>query len=281
MKKSISVHYLILFILNVIFNGCTKLYESEKVYPAYERIVLKDVSYGIQLRQKLNAFLPAGRDINTPAIILIHGGGWQAGDKRDFDLFASMFADSGIAAFSINYRYASIQNKVGYSEILDDIEMAIGCLTDSSKSFTFNPGSVCLLGHSAGGHLSLLYAYRNNKKGVVNKVVSLAGPTDLTDNQLLNINGISDLVNTLTGNDPSFRSDASPVSHANSITSRMYHGKTDAVVPYQQSEKLFEKIGSLNFANRCKLIENCGHDFNSTEIWNIFVETVALIKNIP
>lgn len=267
-----------LFILFLLIPGCSKIEDPGKLYNRNEKIILNDVSYGLSPKQKMNIFLPAGRDESTHVIILIHGGGWQAGDKSDFDLFGSMFADSGIAAITINYRYASIVDKVGYTEILDDIEKAIACLSDSSENYTINTGSVCLLGHSAGGHLSLLYAYRNNLGNVVNKVVSLAGPTDLTDPQLLNITGISDLVNTLTGNSADKRADASPVTHVKGIASIMYHGKTDAVVPYQQSAKLFEKINGLNSSNRCKLIENCGHDFNSVEIWNIFVETVALIK---
>jgi acetyl esterase/lipase len=279
MVKNQIIRVFIPALIFYAFLSCSKPETEEFVYDSSKRIVLKDIAYGKAPRQKMNLFLPAGRDESTQVIILIHGGGWQTGDKSDFDLFGSMFADSGIAAITINYRYASIPDKVGYTEILNDIEKAIVCLTDSSENYTINAGSICLLGHSAGGHLSLLYAYRNNQDVVVNKVVSLAGPTDLTDPQLLNITGVNDLVNALTGNDPGKRADASPVTHANNITTRMYHGKTDAVVPFQQSEKLFEMISSLNSANRCKLIENCGHDFNSFEIWNIFVETVALIKN--
>jgi acetyl esterase/lipase len=240
--------------------------------------VIKDLAYGEFSRQKLNAFLPARRNKNTPAIIFIHGGGWQTGDKSDFDAFAAAFADSSIAAFTINYRYASLSPKIGYEQQLDDIELVIQFLDSKSKEFVFNPSNICLLGHSAGGHLALLYAYRNNKNGKVDKVVSLAGPTDLTNPQFLAITGITDLVNTLTGNDNSKREDASPLKHAKAITTHLYHGKTDVIVPYLQSEKLYEKIRFLNPKNSCSLIDNCGHGFNLYEFSRISTETSRMIK---
>jgi acetyl esterase/lipase len=243
-----------------------------------EREVLKDLAYGEFSRQKLNAFLPARRNKNTPVIIFIHGGGWQMGDKKDFDGFASAFADSSIAAFTINYRYASLSPKVGYEQLLEDVGKAIQFLESKSQEFVFNPNKICLLGHSAGGHLALLYAYRNNKNGKVDKVVSLAGPTDLTDEKLLGITGITDLVNTLVGNDLTKREDASPLHHANAITTHLYHGKTDEIVPFQQSEILYEKIRLLNPKNSCSLIEGCGHGFSLSEFSRISTETIRLIK---
>jgi len=247
-------------------------------YNPSEKLVLKDVSYGELPRQKFNAYLPANRNKNTKAIILIHGGGWKSGDKSDFDLFASAFADSAIAAFAINYRYANTNDRVSYVEILKDIDKAISCIIDSSVTFSFNPKQICLLGHSAGAHLALLYTFRDNKKGVVNKVVSLAGPTDLTDPQLLNISGINDLVNTLVGNDLDKREDASPINYAGEIPTYLYHGKADEVVPSQQSVKFFEKISSRNPRNRCAIIEGCGHGFDLAEFIKILNETVAFVK---
>ncbi len=266
-----------LFFLLASCNSGNTLPEPEE-NSTLERQVLNDLPYGEFSRQKLNAFLPEKRTKNTPVIILIHGGGWQAGDKKDFDSFASAFADSAIAAFTINYRYASLMPKVGYEQQLEDIELVIQFLDAKSKEFVFNPNNICLLGHSAGGHLTLLYAYRNNKNGRVDKVVSLAGPTDLTNPQFLAIAGITDLVNTLTGNDSSKREDASPLKHAKAITTHLHHGKTDAVVPYQQSEALYEKIKNLNNKNRLWLIENSGHGFSLPEFSRITIETIDLIK---
>jgi dipeptidyl aminopeptidase/acylaminoacyl peptidase len=275
MKKSAIV--LFLFFQFASCNSNSSLPEPEEK-STLERQELKDISYGEFSRQKLNAFLPAKRTKETPAIIFIHGGGWQTGDKKDFDGFASAFADSAIAAFTINYRYAGLMPKVGYEQQLEDIELVIQFLDSKSREFVFNPNNICLLGHSAGGHLALLYAYRNNKNGKVDKVVSMAGPTDLTNPRFLAIEGITDLVNTLTGNDSSKREDASPLKHAKAITTHLHHGKTDAVVPYQQSEELYEKIKDMNYKNRLWLIENSGHGFSLPEFSRITIETMDLIK---
>jgi len=84
-------------------------------------------------------------------------------------------------------------------------------------------------------------------------------------------------MNVLTGYNSSKRGDASPVNHASAITTYLYHGKSDAIVPWQQSEKLFSLISNRNPKNKISLIENCGHGFNFYEFGRILKETVDLI----
>lgn len=259
--------------------SCRKGREEYLIYDTAQSLVFKDVAYGQADRQKMNVFLPSGRNEDTKMILFIHGGGWTSGDKNDFDTFASAYTAEGIGAITINYRYADIYSGIDYTEMLDDIGKAISCLTDSSVLYSINTRGICLLGHSAGGHLALLYAYRNNDEGLVDKVISLAGPTDLTDSGFLAIPGVRELVSILTGNDPGKLMDASPIHHLNDVTTYLYHGKSDVIVPYQQSERLFEKIRSLNSLNYCSLIEGCGHGFNLNEFSRIASETIALIKN--
>src|SRR6185436_17363983 len=47
-----------------------------------------DVAYGADPQQKMDVYLPAGRTAAaTKVIILIHGGGWNQGDKADFTAY--------------------------------------------------------------------------------------------------------------------------------------------------------------------------------------------------
>jgi hypothetical protein len=50
------------------------------------------------------------------------------------------------------------------------------------------------------------------------------------------------------------------------------------IVPCSQSEKLFKKIVSLNSENKLILFANCGHEFNDDALFQVFQETINLVK---
>src|SRR5665213_457718 len=66
--------------------------------------VLTDVAYGTDPAQKMDLYLPSGFTGLRPGVILIHGGGWQAGDKNFYTGMGHALADWGFVAFSVNYR---------------------------------------------------------------------------------------------------------------------------------------------------------------------------------
>src|SRR4051812_16360579 len=54
-------------------------------------------------RQTLDVYAPAeGKD--HPVVVWIHGGGWQAGDKKDVEKKPQLFAYRGCVFVSVNYR---------------------------------------------------------------------------------------------------------------------------------------------------------------------------------
>src|SRR5215471_18524545 len=54
-------------------------------------------------RQTLDVYAPAGGK-GHPVAVWIHGGGWQAGDKKDVQKKPQAFADKGFVFVSVNYR---------------------------------------------------------------------------------------------------------------------------------------------------------------------------------
>src|SRR5215207_8208999 len=54
-------------------------------------------------RQVLDVhFTPGGK--NRPVVFWIHGGGWQAGDKKDVQHKPKVFTEKGFVFVSTNYR---------------------------------------------------------------------------------------------------------------------------------------------------------------------------------
>lgn len=241
--------------------------------------VLTDVAYGTSPRQKMDVYLPAGRNSSTRIVLLIPGGGWIGGDKGGFSGAASDFADANIVAFNMNYRYASIDDGITYVEMLDDIKSAIDFIVSKAGEYVFDPSQICLYGHSAGAHLALLYTYRNNDSRV-NNIISLAGPSNLKDPETLSRpTGILTILYSVIGSmDVCEWDDASPITHANTITTHLYHGTNDEIFPQEQSELLFAKIETLNPNNSLEIIQGGTHGFSAIDMTRTINETVVLIN---
>jgi alpha-L-fucosidase 2 len=128
-------------------------------------VVLKDILYSPSAQLRLDAFVPRG-DTPVPAVIIVHGGGWEAGDKVTYvtPLFEPL-ARAGVAWFSIDYR---LTPAVLHEQQLDDVRQAVRFVRAQHKRFNIDPGRVVLLGESASGQMvSLLGAEDGSLAGIV------------------------------------------------------------------------------------------------------------------
>jgi alpha-L-fucosidase 2 len=142
-----------------------------------------DVEYGNAGGEslKLDAYVPDGAG-PFPAVILVHGGGWTAGDKSGGPrkaLIAPMqepLERAGFAWFSINYRLAP---KHRYPACIDDIETAIRWVKKHASEYRVDPKRIALSGESAGGHLVALAAVRADESTRLAAIVPFYGVFDL------------------------------------------------------------------------------------------------------
>ncbi len=130
---------------------------------------------------KLDAFVPDGPG-PFPAVILVHGGGWNGGDKSGgpgkgytapMDL---PLARAGFAWFEINYR---LTPKYPYPACIDDVETAIRWVKAHAAQYHLDPRRIVLSGESAGGHLVELAAVRMNDSTRLAAVVVFYGNSNL------------------------------------------------------------------------------------------------------
>jgi acetyl esterase/lipase len=140
---------------------------------------LRNVAYGKDSAQRIDIYLPADRSIShTKSILLVHGGGWNAGDKSDLNGYIDSFKKRmpGYAIFNINYRLVAPGKLFPTQEI--DLKSAIEFISKRSEEYGINKNKLVLLGVSAGAHLALLQAYKNHSPKIA-AVIDLFGPTDL------------------------------------------------------------------------------------------------------
>lgn len=132
---------------------------------------------------KLDACSPDGPG-PFPAVILIHGGGWNSGDKSGGPkraLIAPMedpLTQAGYAWFSINYRL--VPHAV-WPQPFDDVKAAIRWVKAHAAEYRIDPNRIAISGESAGGHLALLAAVDPDPGTEVAAAVIFYGPWDLTN----------------------------------------------------------------------------------------------------
>jgi acetyl esterase/lipase len=144
-------------------------------------VTLLNVSYGTNAQQKIDIYLPAVRSTaNTKVMILIHGGGWNAGDKTDFNTYIDSLKkrEPTYAIFNINYRLANAPDLFPSQE--NDVRAAIEFIYNKRAEYIISDKFV-LLGASAGGHLALLQGYKHTAPVKVKAIIDFFGPADLTE----------------------------------------------------------------------------------------------------
>lgn len=127
----------------------------------YDSNLKKDISFNPRRNLKLDAYIPKGRG-PFPAVIIAHGGGWEAGDKVTYvtPLFEPL-ARSGFAWFSIDYR---LTPQYRHQDQIQDLREAIRFVRANEKTFHIDPNRVAIIGESASGQMTALLATRGGRR---------------------------------------------------------------------------------------------------------------------
>ncbi len=92
-----------------------------------------------------------------PAVIFMHGGGWNNGSYASFDNHCLYLATKGIVAISINYRLRNPHKTTPYEALLD-AKSAVRFVRAHAAEFHIDPDKIITSGGSAGGHLAAAVA---------------------------------------------------------------------------------------------------------------------------
>lgn len=111
---------------------------------------------GVSLHGDL--YLPRSREgASVPALVAVHGGGWQQGERTAFRHWGAYLGEHGHALFAISYRLAKKAHKA-FPEAVLDVAAAVQFLRGNAAEFGIDPTRIGLFGASAGAHLAALVA---------------------------------------------------------------------------------------------------------------------------
>jgi acetyl esterase/lipase len=118
--------------------------------------VRHDVAFGDAGRRplKLDLYSP-GANRNGAAVVMLHGGAWRRGDKSLLAPHATALAEQGFLAVVPEYR---LVDEAVFPAQIHDVRRALRWTRSHADELGFDPGRLCVEGHSAGGHLALLAA---------------------------------------------------------------------------------------------------------------------------
>ena len=96
-----------------------------------------------------------------PAILDIHGGGWQKRQVESDKPMMERLAARGFVTALVSYR---LSGEAKYPAALDDSKAAVRWMRANAKKFKIDPERIGVMGGSAGGHLSGLLAMTSGLK---------------------------------------------------------------------------------------------------------------------
>jgi acetyl esterase/lipase len=256
--------------------------DPEPSYETGQEYNLQNISYGTDNQQKMDVYLPANRSSSTKVFVLIHGGGWSGGDKADFtSLFNSLKTYyPNHAIININYRLAT-QASPAYPKQIDDIQAA---LTEISLPKYSVSSQFFLFGASAGGHLSLLYAYGFDPNHTVKGICNTVGPSDLTDPNYLNNPVYASVYPILISGGTQNQAGIAAVSPALRVTAASpptisFYGDSDPLVPSTQMARLHDALTANGVYNQATMYQGAGHGNWNTQQSNDCIAKILLFVN--
>lgn len=231
----------------------------------------KDIQYGEAdgVRLTLDIHVPDGAG-PFPAAILVHGGGWVAGDKQQYITYIFQpLADAGFAWFSINYRLAP---QYRFPADAEDVEAAIRWVKANAERYHVDVKRIALIGESAGGHLVSWVGARQATGTRVAAVVSMYGIHDFISasvewkplpSEILQLFGIPSVD---AGTAPLLIK-ASPVSYVKKDMPPflLMHGSKDEDVPYEQSVEMCQKMKQAGASCQLITVEGAPHGMDHWE----------------
>ncbi len=128
--------------------------------------------------QPADLYVPAGAGPGTPprpVIVMVHGGGYVAGDRSELGDAAKAAAAHGYEVLNISYDLSAPR----WPRQVQQVDAAIDYVRAQGTGQGIDPARVALLGDSAGAGLVLDAGLLGDHHGV-QAVVSWSGPADFT-----------------------------------------------------------------------------------------------------
>lgn len=199
-------------------NNARGLSASDSAFTQYPNIRYAEISGVDPNLLSLDVYAPKTGQ-NHPVIVMVHGGGWQRGDKANANVVANKaryFTGTGYIFVSINYR---LSPGFKHPTPAQDVAKAIAWTYNHIGRYGGNSERIYLMGHSAGAHLAALVATDQRYLQATGKNLQLLKGVILLDGagydipRLMREHNQPNIYVAAFGKDERTWKDASPITH--------------------------------------------------------------------
>ncbi|MCW1968483.1 MAG: alpha/beta hydrolase [Anaerolineae bacterium] len=208
-----------------------------------------------------------------PAVVMLHGGGWASGSKRELQELGMDLAQQGYVAFSVEYRFVT-PNSNPHPTQLDDVQRAVRWIRANAAHYQVDPAHISAAGVSAGAHLAALLGTTDTRVHLdpaltayssrVNCVASWYGLFDLTQPFPSTPPNMEEQVTRFVGsnrsNTDAYRK-ASPITYIdrNNAQFMLIHGELDSTIPISQTRQFAAALQNVSRPPILLTFANEGH----------------------
>ncbi|MCA9083533.1 MAG: alpha/beta hydrolase [Planctomycetaceae bacterium] len=260
-------------LLLIALSGTDVWAQANRLNPA-----IKDLPYDNDHPSQVVDVYLADTDSPVAAMVYIHGGGWRAGSKNSVPQWLLQAIREGwLSVVSVEYRFTDV---AVHPAQVNDCLRAIQFVRSHATEWKINPDRIGVTGGSAGGHLSLYVAVKDDAAAPesqdpverfssrVRCAVSFAGPTDWS------------LLSELEHRHPAYRQligykpetpadqidkakavDVSPISFVSSDDPPVMqvHGNKDDIVPMEHAQRMDAALKQAGVRSQVVVIDGGNH----------------------
>lgn len=256
LSRRTVLHGLTVVSAATLIGGCSRVLNNVAAIGTDVKLT-SDLAYGPHERHRFDLYMPEGADEQTPLILFLYGGSWKWGSRARYGFVGYSLAERGFAVAVADYR---LYPEVKFPTFNYDAARALSWLQNNRRALGFAPGSVHLVGHSAGAHIAALVAMDpsylkkwGSHPDEIASVVGLAGPYSMHPSK---IDFIADIFPPAAE-----EAVARPVEFVDAKAPPMLllHGLSDGLVSPKNTENLRDAMVQAGGRATAVTYEKLGH----------------------
>lgn len=210
---------------------------------------------------KADLYKPTGSG-PFPAVVMIHGGGWEGRSRADMDDISQRVAERGYVVLNMSYRFAPQWH---FPAQLQDVQQAVLWLREHASDLNVLKNRIGTWGYSAGAHLAALAGVTGPgdkwyvEGSRVQAVIAGGTPVDLRYYKTGALT--TGLIGVSYDENPGLWREASPLAlvSKDDPPTFLYHGTFDFTVGENNAHAMYQALNAAGIPAELYLMRGLEH----------------------